>query len=81
MRKTHRNSSTSHVNSLRSELESALYTNTVKTGFHFVIIVVIQSPIIANRILQQLQLNENASRNCCNSIGNQSVTVEEVESG
>ena len=44
-------------------------------------IVVIHSAIVADRVLQQLRLNGNASRNCCNSIGDQSATVVEVELG
>ena len=52
----------------------------LKPGFHMVVIVVIQSAIIADEVLQQLRLNGNASRKCCNSIGDQSATVVEVES-
>ena len=37
--------------------------------------------MIADRVLQQLRLNGNASRKCYNSIGDQSVIVVEVESG
>ena len=50
----------------------ALYNNNnnnnslLKTGFHIVVIVVIQSATIANQVLQKLQLNGNA---CCNPIG------------
>ena len=50
----------------------------VTPSFH---IVVIQSAIIANQVLQQLRLNENASHKYCNSIGDQSATAVEVESG
>ena len=37
--------------------------------------------MIADQVLQQLQVNRNASRKCCNSIGDQSAIVVEVESG
>ena len=50
-------------------------------SFHIVAIVVIDSAIVGDHILLQLRLNGNASRNCCNSIGDQSTTFVEVESG
>ena len=53
----------------------------LRPGFHIVVIVAILSAIIADQVLQQLRLNGNANRNCCNSIGNQSVIVVEVKSG
>ena len=52
-----------------------------KPGFHIVLIVVIQSAMIADQVLRQLLLNGNASRKCCNSIGDPSAIVVEVESG
>ena len=37
--------------------------------------------IIADLVFQILQVNGNASRNCCNSIGDQSAIIVEVASG
>ena len=45
-----------------------------------VVIVVIQSVIVGDQVLQQLRLNGNTIRNC-NSIGDQSASVVRVESG
>ena len=45
-----------------------------------VVIVVIRSAIIGDEPLKQLQLYGNACCNCCNSIGDESATVVEVES-
>ena len=49
-------------------------------GFHILVIVVIQSRIIADQVSQQLRLNRNANRNWCNSVGNQSAIIVEDES-
>ena len=37
--------------------------------------------MIVDQVLQQLRLNGNASRKCCNSVSDQSVIVVEVQSG
>ena len=45
-----------------------------------VVIIVIQSAMMAEQALQQLRLNENAGRKC-NSIGDQLIVVVQVASG